>query len=869
MSANMAEGWRIRRYNDSSGWEGGPYTWQQLVEFQRERRLGPLDPVWHPSMSQWAPAHTVAGLFPEAAKPAAAPAAAPAPAVAPAPQPAPAAAPAQPQSAFEAISDTYQQTAQAAAAAAAPARKARGCVIAAVVAGAILLLAALGFGAWWFLLRDGGSTSGGIDLGTAEVSLPDRAKLVQTAEWGEVPANQLCVLLVEGSSRADAEKAAEAVGGAVVGEIEYVDVYQIEFPGATESDLASALEKAGAAEGVQSAFPNQQVYSDAEIWGKRVDPYDDPIYGGGAGAGYQAIGVAKAWTYIKGAGVDLNNVKVGVVDDGLYMPGEGAENEFEGGGTKIEFPDPDAGENTNPEVWDDGKVNPAGSHGTGVSTIIGADPDNGGPTGVAGPLGDKLTISMINHFAGKYGDVETTPDPNDPTKYVAADGKTYVSGSLAALSKQIASGASVINCSWGNSEAHPGTVAVYNRFFTKMAADHPGVLFVCSGGNGGKVMDGSKRFPSGLKLPNMITVGALNADGTTASYADKASANYEVTLGAPGTQAVVGIKAEGGPEQQNGSSFAAPQVAAAAAILKSLNPKLTAGEIKAILAETARPGVPNTSGDANATSQLVNKDQMGAGILAVDEAVLRVINDLRKAKGLEPITPELLEKMGVIDAVAITGAAGEYTVRGIVEAAGEKGTKVTIEVFGENSAIGGKTEQSLAGAGEIEWSVTLPEDKGTIKVTRLDNGAASVIDIEQYDINGTWTGTYTLTNLTITDEEAAEEEGCSLAFAQALLNKPLPATLEVSVGEDGQGAGVLTIDPSAVSEDATADPNDVSISQQGSTVTLTFGETGVEPMTMTITRNGDTLSMSGGIGGGGPGFTWTAVMSFSKPYTPK
>ena len=71
MSANMAEGWRIRRYNDASGWEGGPYTWQQLVEFQRERRLGPLDPVWHPSMSQWAPAHTVAGLFPEAARPAA------------------------------------------------------------------------------------------------------------------------------------------------------------------------------------------------------------------------------------------------------------------------------------------------------------------------------------------------------------------------------------------------------------------------------------------------------------------------------------------------------------------------------------------------------------------------------------------------------------------------------------------------------------------------------------------------------------------------------------------------------------------------------------------------------------------------------
>ncbi len=606
------------------------------------------------------------------------------------------------------------------------------------LAAAVVGIAVFGGLAWWLLGSGGGSAGSGPSLGTAEAKLPDRASLIETAEWGEVPANQICVMMADGSQRSDAEKVAKAVGGTVVGEVEFVALYQIEFPGTTEADLASAMQKAEAEAGVESAFPNQQVYSDAEIWGTRVDPYDDPVYGAAAGEGYKAIGVAQAWKYIKGAQADLSPVRVGVVDDGIYLPGDGTENEFEGGGAKVEYPDPSAGELTAPEVWEDGRTNPAGSHGTGVSTIIGADPDNGGATGVAGPLGSKLTISMINHYGGQYGDTLTTPDPDDPTKYAASDGNTYTEGSLVAIAKQIKDGATVINCSWGNSDTHPGTVAVYKRFFEKMAEEHPGVLFVCSGGNGGKVMDGAKRIPSGLKLPNMITVGALNADGTTAKYADRASENYEITLGAPGTGAVVGLKEDGGAERQDGSSFAAPQVAAAAAILKSINPKLTAGQIKTIVAETARPGVPNTSGDPKATSKLVNTKEMGAGVLAVDEAVLRVINDLRKAKDLKPLTGELLEQMGVVDAVAITGETGEYTVKGIVKAAAGGETKLSISVTGANNSIGGNGSQSVSVPGEVSWSVTLPEDKGTIKVTRSDNGAASIITIDRGGLEGTW-----------------------------------------------------------------------------------------------------------------------------------
>jgi len=83
-----------------------------------------------------------------------------------------------------------------------------------------------------------------------------------------------------------------------------------------------------------------------------------------------------------------------------------------------------------------------------------------------------------------------------------------------ALNKQIETGATIINCSWGNANVDPRTATTYKKYFKKMAQDHPDVLFVCSGGNTGTALDGARRIPSGLALPNMITVGAVDNDGT-------------------------------------------------------------------------------------------------------------------------------------------------------------------------------------------------------------------------------------------------------------------------------------------------------------------------------------------------------------------
>lgn len=757
-----------------------------------------------------------------------------------------------------------------------PRRRGAGIAVAVV---ALVALLAVGGTAGFLLLRRGPlSAGGGAKLGVAEAKVPDRAALVGTEAWGEVPANQLGVVLREGAGSKVAEKVAKELGGSVVGRIEFIDAYQIEYPGRSEADLKGALARAKAVDGVDWAYPNGQVTQDAEIWGVRVNPYDDPSYGNGAGDGNKAIGVAKAWDYIKGAGIELGDVHVGIVDDGLYMPGDGAENEFEGSGVNVKFPDPDAGElgsrgTSKVKVGNEIKTvpNKAGSHGTGVATVIGADPDNGGPSGIAAPLGKKLTISMTNQYGGKYGDTTTTPDPDDPTKQVWHDGKSYSIGSLVAITKQVEAGATVINCSWGNSEADPLDAATYKKFFEKMAEKHPDVIFVCSGGNSNQALDGTRRYPSGLALPNMITVGSVDNAGNKSTFSCVNSANYEITLAAPGTDAVVGLADEGGPVRQSGTSFAAPQVAAAAAMLKALDPDLQAGDIKRILTETARTDVkrPNADGSKGFTSTAIPAG-VGGRILAIDQAVLKVINDRRRAAGEPELEPERLEELGVIDAVAVTGKPNEYAVKGIVKATGRKGTGVRIEVFGENTAVGGKTTQQLSGGGEARWDVTLEKGTGTIKVTRLDNGAASVISIDKIAIGGTWNGTFTITEVTA-PEGASDTEGCNFALLDAMKGKPMPARLDVTVDEAGTGSATMILDPSALGEeegDVEAEPQTYNVTQSGTTVTFTPVESnGIHGMTATVGRSGQQLTMSGVLTGGGGGVTMKAVFELTKPDT--
>jgi hypothetical protein len=730
---SMAAGWFYLKSGAPGGQQTGPVTWEQLYGLARSGAVGPQDLVWNPSLPQWLPASQVPGLFAGAAPPAYA---------------LPAYAPRGPQ----------------------PARSSRSSRLLPVLIPVIaLILVGGGLGAYFGFSRDSGGTDGGggstvsgstassstvngqtitgaqsADLGTIEITLPDRAKLVESAAWGEVPADRISVMMVQGKMRADAETVAKALGGSVVGELQYLNIYQIQTAGSTEADLAAALDRAATLPGVDLAYPNQQLYVDEEIWGVRQSPLNDPAYGGEYGKGYTLIGAQKAWNYAWGSGLPISPVKVGVVDSGLY---EGT-GEF-GGTTKIEYIDPAAGNLANPAQLNlpgGGTIaDPRGGHGTTDAAIIGANPANGGLTGIASPvLGDKLTLAPLNLFSAPYGDYWAFPDPNDPTKYVGTDGWTYVDGGLAALLKEVQSNAKIINCSWGSGKVDEGNApvaAAYRRFFEKMAKDHPDVLFVCAAGNFSGALSKTNYYPAGAGsgLPNVITVGNVMNDGGEAESSNVAGPDGEVTIAAPGDEAVRGVDANGQPISVGyevggytygggGTSSAAPQVASAVTLLLSLNPKLTPQRIKEILVETARPG----------------PEDMGGGILAVDQAVLLVINEVRKDLDLPMLSPEQLEAMAVIDAVATsTDQPGVYSVKGILMAVPDGGTQVTITASG-GATVDGDTTQSIAAVGEVEWPmVTVIGGKATITVTRKDSGASSVITWKPPDaspLDGHWEG---------------------------------------------------------------------------------------------------------------------------------
>lgn len=555
----------------------------------------------------------------------------------------------------------------------------------------------------------GDESSGPAEEASAFSKAPDPSLLVETEAWGTVPADQVVVVLAAGSDRGDAEDVAGDLGGTIVGEVRDIALYEIETGGTTAGDLDASLRSARANEAVDLAFANVQLTLAATA-DTRCAPLADPAYAG-AIAPYELIGVQAAWDVLRAAGVDFADVHVGVVDSEITT----ALGELSG---RVRVTGMEAGDLSDQPL----KVGNI-THGTAVAHLIAADADNGGVAGVAAVLGGSLslTTSDIISKAGPTLAGEGA-DLNDPA-VLTVDGVGYVLDAIVALQRQVDGGATIINASFGPSRPGKDLKPVsdaYRRFLEDLATRHPEVLVVVSAGNEGAALDGTNSFLQGHRLPNVVTVGAVDATGAAAPFTNVAGAGGEVSLSAPGVDVPVGTGSTGKMIIASGTSFSAPLVSAAAALLRAADPSLTAAEIKQRLVSTARQGV-----------------------LRVDEAVLRVVNDLRSRAGLAALDLAAVERLVAVDLSAARTSTLAYTVTATLGSVDPAGTDVAITAKGDG-AVDGPAQRGLRAAGAVTFGYRFTEAPGTatVTVTRLDNRACSTLELRAVSYDGRYEGTF-------------------------------------------------------------------------------------------------------------------------------
>jgi|GEM_PF-445569 len=222
-----------------------------------------------------------------------------------------------------------------------------------------------------------------------------------------------------------------------------------------------------------------------------------------------------------------------------------------------------------------------GGHGSHIAGIIGAVGNNS-----EGVAGINWRVSLM------------------PLKVLAADGYGATSNIVAAIDYAVTEQAQVINISIAY---ECGAAASQSEREALDRARAAGILVAVAAGNDGCDNDSSPTYPASHPLNNLVSVGASDAIDQRASFGIKSSSYgaQKVHLFAPGKNIYSTlIQSAGGYGYESGTSMAAPQVAGAAALLKSHRPQLSMFQVREILLLSAlsRPalaGLAVTGGRLN------------------------------------------------------------------------------------------------------------------------------------------------------------------------------------------------------------------------------------------------------------------------------
>jgi subtilisin family serine protease len=211
-------------------------------------------------------------------------------------------------------------------------------------------------------------------------------------------------------------------------------------------------------------------------------------------------------------------------------------------------------------------------HGTQVAGCIGARGNNG--LGVAG-MAWNIKILPIR------------------ITYADGNGSAYVSDMAEGLMYGADHGAKVINCSFSGFNASTiDSAAQYCR--------GKGALVCFAAGNGAVDMTAATGYPNST---NMLVVGATTASDTLASWSNYGT---PIDVVAPG-DSILTTSLTNGYATVSGTSFASPIAAGLAALIFSVNPKLTPAAVEGFITKTCK--------------NLGNNSNLGYGLIQADAAV--------------------------------------------------------------------------------------------------------------------------------------------------------------------------------------------------------------------------------------------------------
>ncbi len=222
-------------------------------------------------------------------------------------------------------------------------------------------------------------------------------------------------------------------------------------------------------------------------------------------------------------------------------------------------------------------------HGTHVAGLVAAEGGNGGGMSGAAYNGFDRPAVLITSVRALVN--------RDGTLVDLTEAILYAAGAESSLGVAPDRPAGVINMSLGASALSAAEEIFLESAVTQAATLD--VVMVAAAGNGVRIGNANVGQFDGVDWParfdDVIAVGAIDRDEDRAVFSDYGS---HIELVAPGTtDNVTGILStapDGRYGLQQGTSMATPLVAAAAALLRSANPALSAGDVRAILRETAR-----------------------------------------------------------------------------------------------------------------------------------------------------------------------------------------------------------------------------------------------------------------------------------------